>query len=324
MKWGILGTGTIAKKFANTLRSMNDDNETLCAVGSRSEETAASFAEAFGIPHAYGSYEALAASPEAEGIYVATPNSAHYENVKLCLESGKHVLCEKPFTLTAGQAEELYALAKEKGLFLMEAFWIRHLPLYGRIRQIIASGAIGEVKQIRAQYGFAADAAKRYRKFRKDLGGGALLDIGIYTIGFAGMITGEEPSEVASDVRMNEYGTDEYSRITLWYPCGAEAELITTIGTALPREGEITGTKGRIFLPDFQNAERMTVYTGDTAEDVSMPFEATGFEYEIRESSRCVSAGLTESPVWTAADSIAMTRLLEDIRVSWGMDPEGK
>ena len=147
MKWGILATGTIAKKFASTVEQMGAEGEQLVAVGSRHMESAQAFAQQYGIPRCYDSYEALAADPEVEAIYIATPNTLHYENCKLCLEQGKHVLCEKPFTITPEQAQELYRLAEEKHLFLMEAFWIWLLPLYDRLRQLLAAGTIGELKQ---------------------------------------------------------------------------------------------------------------------------------------------------------------------------------
>ena len=143
MKWGILATGTIAKKFASTVEQMGAEGEQLVAVGSRHMESAQAFAQQYGIPRCYDSYEGLAADPEVEAIYIATPNTLHYENCKLCLEQGKHVLCEKPFTIDPEQAQELYRLAEEKHLFLMEAFWIWLLPLYDRLREILAAGTIG-------------------------------------------------------------------------------------------------------------------------------------------------------------------------------------
>ena len=216
MKWGILATGTIAKKFASTVEQMGAEGEQLVAVGSRHMESAQTFAQQYGIPRCYDSYEALAADPEVEAIYVATPNTLHYENCKLCLEQGKHVLCEKPFTITPEQAQQLYRLAEEKHRFLMEAFWIWLLPLYDRLREILAAGTIGELKQITCQYGFVASGARKDRKFDSGLGGGALLDIGIYNLGFLRILTGQDPEKVETkEVHINEYGTDDYSRLAL-------------------------------------------------------------------------------------------------------------
>ena len=234
MNWGILATGTIANKFATTVNAMAAEGERLAAVGSRRAESAKAFAAQYNIPHWYASYEELAADPAVDAIYIATPNALHYENCKLCLEQGKHVLCEKPFTISPEQAQELYRLAEEKHLFLMEAFWIWLLPLYDRLRQILTAGTIGELKQITCQYGFVATGARKDRKFDSGLGGGALLDIGIYDLGFLRILTGQDPEKVETkEVHINEYGTDDYSRLVLTYPGGCKAESVQTIGQEL-------------------------------------------------------------------------------------------
>ena len=225
MKWGILATGTIAKKFASTVEQMGAEGEQIVAVGSRHMESAQAFAQQYGVPRCYGSYEALATDPEVEAIYIATPNTLHYENCKLCLEHSKHVLCEKPFTINAEQAKELYALAEKKQLFIMEAFWIRFLPLYAKLQQMLADGVIGTLQTITCQYGFTTEGARRERKFNSALGGGALLDIGIYNLGFLQMVTGQQPQNVQTEeLRLTEYGTDEYSKLRLAYPSGCTAE----------------------------------------------------------------------------------------------------
>ena len=158
MNWGILATGTIANKFATTVNAMAAEGERLAAVGSRRAESAKAFAAQYNIPHWYASYEELAADPALDAIYIATPNALHYENCKLCLEHSKHVLCEKPFTINAEQAKELYALAEKKQLFIMEAFWIRFLPLYAKLQQMLADGVIGTLQTITCQYGFTLKA----------------------------------------------------------------------------------------------------------------------------------------------------------------------
>ena len=261
-----------------------------------------------------------------EVIYIATPNTLHYENCKLCLEHGKHVLCEKPFTINPEQARELYGLAEEKHLFLMEAFWIWLLPLYDRLREILAAGTIGELKQITCQYGFVASGARKDRKFDSGLGGGALLDIGIYNLGFLRILTGQDPEKVETkEVHINEYGTDDYSRLVLTYPGGCKAESVQTIGQELERNARIVGSKGSIFLPDFQHAETMTLEVeGKEPEVIRCPVDINGFEYEIREASRCVKLGRTGSDRYTPQDSLALTHLMYDTRMSWGMKFEGE
>ena len=327
MKWGILATGTIAKKFASTLKQMGEESEQLVAVGSRHMESAQSFAQQYDISHFYDSYEALAADPEVDVIYVATPNMLHYENCKLCLEHGKNVLCEKPFTINEEQALTLYSIAKEKGLFIMEAFWIWFLPLYKKIKGIIKAGIIGEVKQITCQYGFVASGARKDRKFNSGLGGGALLDIGIYNLGFLRIITGQEPERIETKkVHINEYGTDDYSRLLLTYPDGCSAESVQTIGQDLKRNARIVGTKGSIFLPDFQHAEAMRLDLSGSGESqlIQCPVDINGFEYEIREVSRCVRLGLSSSEYYTMSDSLSLTRQMYKLRMDWGMRFDGE
>ncbi len=327
MKWGILATGTIAKKFASTLKQMGEENEQLVAVGSRHMESALSFAQQYDIPHFYDSYEALAADPEVEVIYVATPNTLHYENCKLCLEHGKHVLCEKPFTINEEQARMLYEMAEKKGLFIMEAFWIWFLPLYDKIKSIIKDGVIGEVKKITCQYGFAASGARKDRKFDSALGGGALLDIGIYNLGFLRIITGQEPERIETkEVHINEYGTDDYSRLLLTYPDGCYAESVQTIGQEMKRNARIVGTKGSIFLPDFQHAETMMLQTADNKEEqvIKCPVDINGFEYEIREVSRCIKLGISSSDYYTMSDSLSLTGQMYKLRKDWGMKFDGE
>lgn len=325
MKWGILATGRIAKKFAETILQMEEEGEMLAAVGSRQLESAKAFADAYHIDNYYGSYEQLASDPDVEVIYVATPNSMHYENCKLCLLHGKHVLCEKPFTITVSQAKELYDLAAEKGLFIMEAFWIWFLPLYGKLREILKEGIIGEIRQIKCEYGFVAEGARKERKFKSELGGGALLDIGIYNLGFLYLLKQELPKSFTSKVHMNEYGTDDYSDIELVYSDGCVAQSIQTIGKELERNATIIGTKGTIFLNDFQHAERMTVCLEHQKEIVmEFPEDINGFEYEIREASKCAREGKTSNDYYTPKDSIAIAQLLYDIRTSWGMRFEGE
>ena len=321
MKWGILATGTIAKKFASTVAQMAAEGEQVVAVGSRQADHAAAFAAQYGIPRSYGSYEALAADPEVEAVYIATPNTLHYANCKLCLEHGKHVLCEKPFTINEEQAQELYRLAEEKHLFLMEAFWIWLLPLYDRLRALLAEGTLGDVQRITCQYGFVAAGARKDRKFDSSLGGGALLDIGIYDLGFLRLGTGQQPETVVTQqVHINEYGTDDYSRLLLTYPGGCQAEAVQTIGQELERHARIVGTKGSIFLSDFQHAEQMTLeLAGQPPVEIRCPVDINGFEYEIREVTRCVRLGRCCSDRYRPEDSLALTRLLYQIRMDWGM-----
>ena len=320
MKWGILSTGVIAHKFAGTIRSMEKEGQILQAVGSRNRERAAAFAEEFAIPVACSSYEELLASPEIEAVYIGTPNHLHAENCRAALEAGKHVLCEKPFTIRAEQAEALYALADQKGLLIMEAFWVRYLPLYAKLKEVIEENAIGKIKHVRCEYGFIAKGVRLDRKMKSALGGGALLDIGIYNLGFLHAVMGERPEQFCAEVTINEWGTDSFSAIQLAYPGGRTAHTIQTIGMQIDREARLFGEAGSIVLPDFQLAQTMTVQpTGREPYTIQMPVDINGFEYEIREFSRLTEEDLSESPLCPRKDTLSVQGLMDEIRDSWQM-----
>ncbi|MCI6885950.1 MAG: Gfo/Idh/MocA family oxidoreductase [Lachnospiraceae bacterium] len=320
MKWGILATGTIAAKFADTVNQMEKE-QVLAACASRTMEKAEAFRERFGIARAYDSYEAMVRDPEVEAVYIATPNNLHYENCVMCLEAGKHVLCEKPFTTAREEGEKLFALAEEKGLFIMEAFWIRFLPALQKMQELIHSGMIGDVVWARSDYGFVAKGARKDRKFDSALAGGALLDIGIYNLGFMRMVMGDaQPESFDSQYHINEYGTDDFSTILLRYPGGRSACVTTSIGMDMPRRAVVYGTKGSICLDDFQHAEKLHVKLADGTEDtIELPEEINGFEYQIREAERCVKAGMTTSDVLKKSDTLEILELMDQIRKSWGM-----
>lgn len=319
MKWGILAVGTIAAKFADTINHMDEQELTACA--SRSAEKAEAFAQKFGIPHAWASYEQLVQDPDVEAIYIATPNNLHAENCRLCLNAGKHVLCEKPLTPARAEGEQLFALAEEKGLFLMEGMWIRHLPVLRRMQDILRSGEIGSVLYARSDYGFVAKGARKDRKFDSALAGGALLDIGIYNLGFMRMVMdGSEPEQFSSVYHINEYGTDDFSTVQLQYPGGRTATITTCIGVEMPRRAVVYCTEGRLELEDFQAAQRLTVYpAGKEAYSIEIPFEVNGFEYQVMEAERCIRAGKTSSAVLSPEDTLSILGQMDALRRSWGL-----
>lgn len=320
MKWGIMATGTIAAKFAKTVAEMGSEGEVLTAVGSRDLQRAREFADTYGIKKAYGSYEELAEDTEIEAVYIATPNNMHFDNAMLCLEGGKHILCEKPFTTNADDAEALYREADKRGLFIMEAFWIRFLPLYERLLRMTERSELGRLRHARCDYGFIAKGARLERKLRSELGGGALLDIGIYNLGFLHMLMGAAPEKITSDVHFNQYGTDDFSILQLRYPGGRTAQCMQSIGLQTERRAALYFDKAAVYLPDFQAAVSMTVKPVDGEEyTVECPFDINGFEYEIREASRCVSCGRTHSDVFKPEDSAAVLRTMDEIRKAWNM-----
>ena len=317
IRWGILATGVIAHKFAKTINSMGNETQ-LVACGSRNIEHAKAFAQEFSIPKFYDSYEALVQDDDVDAIYIATPNSMHFENMKMCIEAGKHILCEKPMTTNAEDAKKIFELAKEKGIFLMEAFWISMLPMHLKIAQIISDGVIGEVKHIRADFGFTVQGERRNRKFDASLGGGALLDIGIYNIGFVAMTLGYHPIKIQSKVHMSEFGTDDFETMIFEYENGATASMTVSIGMKIEKEGVIYGTKGSIRLPDFQQAEKMYVdfYNG-TVEEINMPVDINGFEYQIREAIKCIESGKVSSSIQTPQNTISVMEIMDSIREQW-------
>ena len=315
MNFGIIGLGNIANKFAKTLNSMN---ECLYAVASRDIAKAKDFSEKYNSIKYYGSYEELYKDPNIDIIYIATPNSCHFQNANDALLNNKNVICEKPFTTNPNDATYLYYLAKVKNLFIMEALWIEFLPAYKMIKEIINNGEIGNIKNIKVSYGFDTNPERKIRKFNSSLAGGALLDIGIYNLGFIDMICNSEVESFESNYNINEYGTDDYSEINLIYKNGITANSITAIGKDIKREAFIYGEKGLIYIPDFQQNQSFKLIT-DKEIDYSYPFEINGFEYQIKEAINSINNKLNESTNYPSERSIRLMELLYNIRMSWNM-----
>ncbi len=320
MNWGILATGSIAKTFAKTVNAMNSNEEKLLGVASRKKEVAESFAKEFKIPKSYGSYKELCEDDEIDAVYIATPNNLHFENAMLALDCKKNVLVEKPFTTNAKDAQTLYDTAKEKGLFIMEAFWIRFLPLYKKLLEIIESNKYGKLIHARCDYGFIASGARRERKFKSELAGGALLDIGIYNLGFLCMIMKGLPKDFSSKVHFNEYGTDDFSAIQFEFSGERSAHSTQSIGLQIERQAALFFEKASIYIPDFQKAFSLTIKPND-GESMTLDFppEVNGYEYEIQEVTRCVKNKELSSKIFTPEDSVALISLLDKIRQSWKM-----
>jgi predicted dehydrogenase len=317
-RWGILGTGSIAKKFATGLTAVPEAD--LVAVGSRSQTTADIFADEFGAPRRHASYEGLANDADVDAIYVATPHSLHRENSILCLRAGKAVLCEKPFTINAAQAADVIAVAREEGSFLMEAMWSRFLPAMKRVREVLAAGAIGKVHIVSADFGFRAAVNPQGRLFRPDLGGGALLDVGVYTISLASMVLGT-PSRIASLAQLGETDVDERAAMVLAYGEGQLAVLHTAIRTNTPQEALVMGTEGwiRLHSPWWRPDTFTISMPGQEDETVHMPFDGNGYGYEAIEVMNCVRAGKSESDVMPLDETLQIMETMDQIRAQWGL-----
>ncbi len=322
IRWGILGTGAIAKSFAIGLSALDDAE--LVAVGSRTAAAATVFGDQFQIPRRYGSYAELANDPEVDAIYVSTPHPYHYENTLLCLQAGKAVLCEKPFTINAAQLATLIDFAQAHSVFLMEAMWTRFLPIMGRLRELLAQGAIGEVRIVHADFSFSAEFDPKGRLFDPALGGGALLDAGIYPVSMAAMILGA-PEEISSLSYMGATGVDEQTAIIQRYSAGQLAVLTTSTRIAAPQEVLIRGTQGYIRLTNWLRGTSLTITRpGQPDEIVEMPITGNGYNYEAAEVMRCLRAGLNESAILPLSASLAIMRNMDAIRAGWSLRYPGE
>lgn len=319
IRWGILGTGGIATKFATGLQALSDAE--LVAVGSRSRHTADTFADRFDIPRRHGSYEALANDPDVDVIYVSTPHTFHKDNSILCLQAGKAVLCEKPFTINAGDTEDVVRCARDNGQFLMEAVWTRFLPVVVRVRQWLSDGAIGDVRMLTADFGFRAGVNPEGRLFNPALGGGGLLDVGIYTVSLASMVFGGPPSRITGMADIGETGIDEQAAMILGYDGGELALLACAVRTSTPQEAVIMGTEGtiRIKSPFWSATQATLTVSGNDPEHIEMPHAGNGYNYEAAEVMRCLRAGALESTTMPLDESIAVMRTLDEIRAQWGL-----
>jgi predicted dehydrogenase len=317
-RWGILGTGSIAIKFATGLTAVPEAE--LLAIGSRAQTTADALADQFNAPRRYASYEELAGDPDVDAIYVATPHSLHRENSILCLRAGKAVLCEKPFTINAAQAEDVISVARTEGRFLMEAMWTRFLPAIKRVREVVAQGAIGEVKIISADFGFRTPIDPQHRLFNPAMGGGALLDVGVYNLSLASMIFGP-PSRIESIAHLGETGVDEQAAMVLGYDAGQLAVLHTAVRTNTPQEAILMGTQGwiRLHTPWWRPDAFTIAVAGEAEETVHVPFEGNGYGYEAAEVMHCVRTGQLESVEMPLDETLRIMQTMDQIRAQWGL-----
>jgi predicted dehydrogenase len=321
--WGILGTGWIANEFAQGLAELDDAE--LVAVGSRTASSASRFADRFQVPRRHASYQALAEDPDVDVIYVATPNPLHREHCLLCLASGKPVLCEKPFALNAVQARDMVRAAREKKVFLMEAMWSRFFPLMGKVRALVDEGAIGEVQVLVADLCIHFDFDPSDRRYAPDLGGGALLDLGVYPLSFASMIMGP-PSRITTMAHLGETGVDEQSGIVLGYEQGQVSTLYTSIRVDSPVEALLLGTRGQIHIhPWWIRPETITLsVAGQEAKRIEVPFTGNGYQFEAAEVMACLRAGKLESDLMPLDETLSIMETMDDIRAQWGLRYPGE
>lgn len=319
LRWGILATGGIAGAFASDLRTAGRD---LVAVGSRSQESADAFAARFDIPRAHASYEELVADPEVDIVYVSTPHPMHHDNARLALEAGKHVLVEKAFTLNRAEAEDLRRLGAERGLLVMEAMWTRYLPHMIRIREIIASGALGEIRAVSADHTQLLPSDPAHRLNALELGGGALLDLGVYPVSFVCDILGA-PTSVKAVGRLVETGADAEVATVMTHGGGAVSTTLSSSRAAGPNAASIIGTSARIDIDAVWYSPttfRVILPDGTVAEEFSSDEVAgRGMEYQALAAERYVADGTLDSDLLPAAESVAVMGVLDDIRAQIGV-----
>jgi predicted dehydrogenase len=316
VRWGILATGGIAAAFTADLVDLPEAE--VVAVASRSEASAKAFAERFGIPRAYGDWGALAEDQDVDVVYVATPHSAHRAAAGLCLQAGRNVLCEKAFTLNAREAEELVALARERGSFLMEAMWMYCNPLVRRLAELVRDGAIGEVRSVQADFGLAGPFPPSHRLRDPAQGGGALLDLGVYPVSFAQLLLGE-PAEVVARAVLSEEGVDLQTGALLSWDSGTLASVHCSLVGGTATSASVTGSAGRIDVPyGFFFPDRFVLHRDgrDPEKFVADPADGprNSLKHEAREVMRALRAGETESPLVPLDGTLAVMRTLDAIR----------
>lgn len=316
MKMGILGAGGIARTMANTVKQMRGVQ--VAAIGSRSQDKAEAFAREFNIPQAYGSYAALAQAEDLDLIYIATPHSRHFEDAMLCLKNGKNVLCEKAFTANAAQAQQLIVYAQQRHIFLSEAIWTRFLPVRATLDSLIASGVIGEISSLTANLGYAIEHIERLRK--PELAGGALLDLGVYTINFALMAFGNEIAEIKSSCVKNAFGVDANNSIILNFKDGKTALLHSNMAANLDRRGIIYGNKGRIECDNINNCAEIRVILNNGEEKVyRAPAQISGYEHEVAAAMQAIAAGQIECAQMPHNETLRVMHIMDALREAWGI-----
>jgi predicted dehydrogenase len=319
IRWGILGTGSIAASFARDLQLLPDHR--LVAVGSRRQSTADDFAARFESVPAHASYEALCADPDVDVVYVSTPHPFHAHDALLALRAGKHVLCEKPFAVNAVEAEQVIAAARERGLFCMEAMWTRFLPHMRRIRQLLDSGVLGDVRTVIADHGQRfLPPNPTSRLYAPQLGGGALLDLGIYPLSFASFVMGE-PARVTAVSDPTETGVDAQTSVVMQYDGGAHAVLTTTLGSRTPNRASVTGTDGRIEIDDvWYQPTSFALHTLSGATELfDEPRIGQGLRYQADEVGCCLREGRMESEVMPLDETLSIMKTMDEVRRQIGL-----
>ncbi len=318
MKIGVLGTGRIVEKITETLKKL--DCTECYAIASRTMEKAKDAAKKYGYEKAYGSYEELVKDPDVELVYIATPHSRHYEDMKLCIEHKKPVLCEKAFTVNSKQAESIKEMAKRESVFVAEAIWTRYMPSRTIIQQVLDSGIIGNVTTLTSNLSYKID--HKYRIVAPELAGGALLDVGVYGINFCIMHFGTDIDRIESSVQFTDTGVDGMETITLFYKNGRMAVLTHGIYARSDRKGIFYGDKGYMVVENINNPQSVSVYDLDDKliKQVNVPEQISGYEYQFIECIENINNKKLESDSMPLSDSIFVMEVMDNIRKQWGLE----
>lgn len=317
LNFAILGAGHIAAKTASVLDFLRDEL-TPYAIASRDIAKASKLKDAYHFTVAYGSYAEMLADSNVNVVYIATPNTLHYEQMKMCLAAGKNVICEKPFTMKTSEAEEIFAIAQEKKLFVLEAVWTRFQPAVSLIRNAIKSGEIGVPRFIQASFGLAISHKERIKS--PELGGGALYDLGIYAINFAAMYFGLSGiKKIDSSATLSPEGVDDQSTITIIYEDGRMASLTTSMTAAYGTSGRIAGTLGHINTPELTQCRSFSIrkIPSNEVREVKCDFDFNGYEYEFKSAVQAISEGKLECAEMPWSETIAITKMMEELYAGW-------
>ena len=323
VRWGILGPGAIARSFATAIDAL--DGHAVTATGSRDPDRALAFNAERGYGAQVGTYAQVAGSEAVDVVYVATPHPGHLEHAALALRQGKAVLCEKPLTVNASEARAVCGIAAEHGVLLTEAMWSRFLPATRSVERWLTEGLIGEPRRLTCALCFDAGYDPRSRLYDPELAGGALLDIGCYTLSLAGLVFGQaligpKAPELEVVGELAPTGVDQHCNVTLRFPSGAEAHLESSVCRDADHTAVIEGTEGRIEISRFWRAQHAVLYRGtERAASAEFPFLANGYEYQALEVERLLHEGALESPLLPHAESIALIELMDEIRRRMGV-----
>jgi len=316
IRWGIAGPGGIARKFGEAIGNVSEAE--LCAVASTSKERAEKFAGEFNVPNVFSSYEDMAKSDCVDAVYISTAHPFHKPCAEIFIKNRKHVLCEKPICVNTKQAEELSTLAKTYGVFLMEAMWTRFLPAIEKMKEFIALGEIGEVMSLSADFCYNIEYDEDPKVFENSLAGGALLDVGVYTLHFASEIFGKDAEKIFS-MANEACGVDCHTQMLLGYRGGKSAALSCATKLEKPADAYIYGTDGAIHIPDFYKADRLVIQKNGAKQTILCPYDGNGFEGEIREACICINNGALESKTVPHSESIAIMKQMDIIRHQIGV-----